>query len=325
MAELSADGVLTLSELAHRKDPNGNLATVAEVLTEDNEILLDAVNVEANDTFAHKIVRRSSLPSGSWRKLNAGVADEASQTMEVVEGIGMLESFAQADIDLVMSAPNPMQFRMTEAASFIEGMSQTFATTFFYGNSNTDPEQFTGLAPRMDSLAATQNVIGEGGSGSDVTSVYIVQWNPRYVYLIYPKGSSVGLLHQDLGIETVNDTDGNKYRAYIDRFQWKTVLAVSDPRSIARLANIESAGASNLFDEDNLITLLGRFPMSGRGCVIYANSTVKTQMQIAIKDKTNVNYTADGGDGLSGMPLLRFQGFVVRKSDAIINTETDVS
>ena len=321
MAELSADAVLTLSELAHRKDPNGNLSTIAEVLTEDNEILLDAVNLEANDTFSHKITRRSSLASGTWRKLNSGVASEATQTMEVTEGIGMLETYSQADVDLVMSAPSPMQFRMDEAAGFLEGMSQTMATTFIYGNSNTDPEQFTGLAVRMDSLAATQNVIGEGGTGSDLTSVYIVQWNPRYVHMIYPKGSSVGLLHEDLGIETVYDGSSTRFRAYVDRFQWKVGLAVKDPRSIARLANIESAGASNLFDEDNLITLLGKMPMGARGSVIYANATVKTQMQIAIKDKTNVNYTADGGDGLSGMPLLRFQGFPVRKVDAIVNTE----
>ena len=31
---------LTLVELAHRKDPSGNLSLIAEVLEEDNEILI---------------------------------------------------------------------------------------------------------------------------------------------------------------------------------------------------------------------------------------------------------------------------------------------
>jgi hypothetical protein len=210
---------------------------------------------------------------------------------------------------------------MDEATGFLEGLSQTFATTFFYGNANTDPEQFSGLATRMSSLSATTNVIGSSGTGSDLTSVFGVQWNARYVHLIYPKGSAVGLMHEDLGLDTVEDSDGNKFRAYVDHFQWKTGLSVRDPRSIFRLANIESTGSSNIFDEDNLITLINRMPMSARGLVMYVNATLKTQMQIALKDKTNVNYTADSGDGLSGMPLLRFQGHPIRKSDAITITE----
>lgn len=321
MSELSADARLTLSELAHRKDPSGNLSTIAEVLTEDNEILMDAIFLESNDTFSHKIVRRSSLPAGSWRALNAGVSDEASQTIEVTEGIGMLESFSQADVDLVKAAPNPQQFRMDEATSFLEGMSQTLATTFFYGNANTAPEQFSGLGTRMSSLSAATNVIGSSGTGSDLCSIFGVQWGRRRVHLIYPKGSTAGLMHEDLGIETVLDGSGNKYRAYIDHFQMKCGLAVHDPRSIFRLANIESTGVSNIFDEDNLIKLINRMPANASGLVMYVNSTIKSQMQIALKDKTNVNYTADSGDGLSGMPLLRFQGHPIRKSDALTITE----
>ena len=321
MATITANSQLTLSELANRKDPNGNLNTIAEVLSEDNEILNDAPFLEANDTFSHKITRRSALPSGSWRKLNEGVAIESSQTNEVTEGIGMLETFSQSDKDLVQASSNANQFRMDEAAGFLEGLSQTLADTFIYGNSATTPEKFTGLAPRMDDLAATANVIGEGGTGSDLTSIYLVQWNPRYVHMVYPKGSTIGLMHEDLGLDTVEDASGNKFRAYVDHFQIKAGLAVKDTRSIARLANIESAGTTNIFDEDNLITLINRMPMNARNVVIYANATVKTQMQIALKDKTNVNYTADSGDGLSGAPLLRFQGLPIRKVDAIKITE----
>lgn len=321
MAEVPNSTALGIVELTKRHDPNGNLSTIAEVLAEDNVILQDAINLEANDIFGHKITRRSNDPSGSWRLLNQGVATEASKTINVTEGIGMLESFSQSDKDLVEAAASPQQFRMDEATSFLNGLSKTMATTFIYGNANTDPEQFSGLATRMSALAATTNVIGAGGTGSDLTSIYIVQWSAQRVHMIYPRGSRIGLFHEDLGIETVEDSDGNKYRAYVDHFQWKTGMAVRDDRSIARIANIESSGTSNIFDEDHLITLLNRMPMEGAGASIYCNSTVKTQMHIALKEKTNVNYTADAGNGLSGVPIMRFLGRPIRMVDKIVNTE----
>ena len=74
MATLDTTIQLTLLELAKRKDPNGDLATICNVLARDNEILKDAQWMEANDTFSHRITRVLSMPSGSFRKLNSGVA-----------------------------------------------------------------------------------------------------------------------------------------------------------------------------------------------------------------------------------------------------------
>jgi len=324
MATLNAYQQLTLLELAKRKDPNGELAAIAEVLAEDNEILLDAPWVEANDTFSHKITRRMSLPSGSWRKLNSGVSTEASRTIEVVETIGMLETYSEVDKDLADAAPNPAKFRMDEAAAFLEGLSQTLAATVIYGNASTTPEAFNGLAVRMAALAASDNVIGAGGTGSDVTSIYVVQWGPSRVFLTYPKNSpNMGVKHRDLGEVTLEDANGNYYQGYRDHFQVKVGLVVKDDRCIGRIANIESSGSSNTFDEDDLITLLNRMPQSGKGAVIYCNSTIKTQMEIALKDKANVNFTTD--NGLGGVPVLYFRGVPVRKVDQILDTESAIS
>jgi len=318
---------ITLVELAHRKDPSGNLATIAEVLAENSTIMQDAPWTEANDTYSHKIVRRSSLPSGTWRTLNKGVTVESSQTREFTEGIGMLEAYAETDVEIVNAAPNPAAFRMQEASAFMEGMAQTFSDAFFYGNSNTDPEKFSGLDVRTNALAATTNVIGAGGTGSDLTSIYIVQWGLNEVFMVYPKGSTVGLSHQDMGEVTVTSATSTRpqtaqYQAYRDHFQMKAGLVLKNPWSIARLANIESTGTSNIFDEDDVITLCNRMPREGAGSVLYVNATVKTQMEIALKDKANVNYTADSGEGLAGVPMLRFRGMPIRKNDSITITES---
>lgn len=327
MAVLHTGTQLTILELAKRTDPDGELAVIAEVLAQDNEILLDAPWIEANDVFGHKITRRTALPTGSWRKLNAGVAAETSKTQEVYETIGMLESYAEVDKDLADGAPNPKQFRNQEAQAFLEGLSQTLASTIFYGNTATDPEKFDGLATRMPALAATSNVIGCGGTGSgtDLTSIYIVNWGPNKAFMIYPRGSKTfGVNHKDLGEDT-KVASSTMWQVYRDHFQVKTGLCIKDDRSIGRVANIEISGTSNIFDEDNLIKILNRMPGAGRGAVLYCNATVQSQMEIQLKDKTNVNYTPGGGEGLAGAPVVKFRGCPVRRVDQIVTTETTLT
>lgn len=319
MASLNAFKQLTLVEVAKRKDPNGMQATIAEVLNQSNEILQDIPWREANDTFSNKTVRRATLPAGSWRKLNAGVAIEASKTVEAIDTIGLLETWAQNDVEIINAFPDPMQARNDEAMAFVEGLGQTMASTIMYGNSATTPEKFTGLAPRLASISATTNVLNEGGTGSDLTSIFVVDWSPTTTYMVYPKGSVAGLEHKDKGIETVRDSSGNMYEAYVDKFTWKAGLVVKNSKSIGRIANIEDNGASNIFDEDNLIILLTRMT-KGAGRRIYVNETVMAQMQIRLKDKTNVYFTKeDGLDG--GGPVTRFQGIPIRQVDQIIITE----
>jgi len=327
---LNASNKLTLVDLANQIAPNGDLVTIAEALTEDNELLLDAVWMEANDIFSHKVVRRASLPTGTHRRLGGGVAIESSRTEPFTEQLAMLETYAETDAKLIDTSPNPQEFRMNQAMAFLEGLSQTMANILIYGNQTTDPEKIDGLATRMSSLATSSNVIGAGGSGGDTTSIYGVQWGPRSVHMIYPKGSQLGIKHTDKGLVTVTDAttavpNSSQYEAYRDHFVVDYGLAVQDPRSIIRYTNIESTGTTNIFDEDELIRLLNRMPRSGAGTSLYVNDTVQTQMEISLKDKNNVNYTADAGEGIAGVRILRFRGNPVRKVDAIIITESAVS
>ena len=322
MATLDAYGQLTLLELAKRKDPNGDAASIAEIMTETNEILIDAVWGEANNTTTHKVVRRDSLPSGSWRSVNSGVAKEASTTTEVNEPIGLLESYSEVDKLLVDIAPSPTKFRMDEASAFIEGMSQTLSDSVIYGDATTSPKEFTGLAARLDGLG--ERVIGCSGTGDDLTSIYVVQWGLNRIFMVYPKNSKdVGIAHKDLGEVTLEDADGNLYQGYRDHFIVKPGLVVKDTRSIARVCNIESAGASNLFNEDKLIQALNFMPQAGKGATIYVNRTVKTQMEIALVDRANVNFTT--ANGLGGLPVTLFRGCPVRTVESILNTESAIS
>lgn len=310
---------MSLVEVVKRHDPDGNLSTIAEVLNKQNAMVADAVWREANDNYSNKTTRRSSLPSGTWRKFNQGVANSASETVELVDVIGILEAHSENDVDLVQSFKDPQQARMDEALAFVEGLSQDMATAMLYGDASADPEKFTGLAPRLDDIAATANVINEGGTGSDLCSAFVVDWGINNVYMMYPRNSVVGLEHIDMGKVMATDSDSKDFLAYLDIFKWKAGMVVKNHKSIGRLANIESTGTTNLFDEDNLITLMNRMT-KGPGRRIYVNETVMTQMEILLKDKTNVNFYKE--DGLAPGPVLHFKGVPIRQMDALTITET---
>lgn len=316
----------SLVEQAKRINPDGTQAQIAEVLNrKTGNMLAEAPWMPSNDIWTNKTTRRGSLPTGSRRKLNQRVTASKTRTTEIMDVIEQLEDYCDVDQALVDSMPSPALFRSGEVDAFIEGLGQTVASDVLYGNSLSDPDSMHGFAARLNAIDG-RFVLDASGTGSDVTSIYIVTWGQTDAHLIYPKNmaATLGVQHTDKGQVTSETSDG-LMEIYRDHFLIRCGLVVRNPRSIARLANIESSGTSNTFDEDDLITLLNNMN-TGPGTRIYCNETILTQMQIRAKDKNNVYYTP-GGNALSGEPIMSFQGVPVRQiaREILLNTETAVS
>lgn len=316
----------SLVEQAKRIDPSGRQAQIAEVLNRrTGQILTEAPWMPSNDIWTNKTTRRASLPTGSRRRLNQRISQSVSRTTEVMDVIEQIEDYCDVDAALVASMPSPGMFRSGEVDAFIEGLGQTVASDILYGDSNTNPDSMHGLAARMDAADA-RFVIDGGGTGSDVTSIYVATWGPTSAYLIYPKNmaATLGVQHTDKGVVT-SETASGLIEVQRDHFVIRCGLVVRDPRAIGRYANIEVSGGSNEFDEDNLITLVNNMT-KGPGTRIYCNEVMLTKMQIRLKDKNNVNF-APGGNALSGEPPLYFQGIPIRVIDReiLLNTETAIS
>ena len=317
----------SLVEQAKRINPDGTQAQIVEVLNRNTGgILQEAPWMPSNDVWTNKTTRRGTLPTGSRRKLNQRVTQSVSRTTEIMDVIEQLEDYCDVDAALADSMPSPAMFRSGEVDAFLEGLGQTIATDVLYADANADPDSMHGLAARMGTLDG-RFVIGEGGTGADTTSIYVVNWGQASAHLIYPKNmaQSLGVQHTDKG-QVTSETSSGLIEVYRDHFVVRCGLVVRDPRAIGRLANIETSGSTNTFDEDNLITLINNL-RTGPGTRIYVNETILTQMQIRLKDKNNVNYTMDSGDGLSGQPPMRFQGLPIRKFDReiLLNTETAIT
>jgi hypothetical protein len=339
MATLSNNS-LTLADWAKRVDPDGRVPVVAELLSQSNEILEDCVFKEGNLPTGERVVIRTGLPTVYWRALNQGIPSSKSTTAQVDEACGILEARSEVDKDLAMLNGNTAQFRLSEDTAFLEAMNQTQATTLFYGNPGVDPKQFLGLAARYsDSTAANgQNILKAGGSGSDNTSIYLVVWGDNTVYCPFPKGSKAGLIHEDLGEQTVYNSDGTRMQALATRYQWKNGLVVKDWRYVVRIANIDvsdliaQTGTQASSAATAIIKLMARAlyrsPNMAMGrAAFYMNRTVHSGLSIAALDKSQ--YVLKINEGLSqfGMPYswLSFLGVPLRRVDALLNTEAAIS
>lgn len=134
----------TLMDLAARYGQTPESAVI-EILSASNELLDDMVWVEANDGTGHKTTIRTGLPKGAWRLLNYGVPAEKSATAAVRDTCGLLESYSEVDKQLYDMEQNPQEWRASEDAAFVEGMSQTMGETLIYGNARDTPAAFTGF------------------------------------------------------------------------------------------------------------------------------------------------------------------------------------
>lgn len=319
----------TLADLAKRQDPDGRIAKIIEILNGSNEILDDMPWIEANDGTGHKTTIRSGLPTGTWRKLNYGVQPEKSTTVQVRDGTGMLESYAEVDRKLVDLAKDKAGFMLSEHKAFLEGMNQTMATQLIYGDASINPEKITGLAPRFNSLSAEngQNIIDAGGTGSNNTSIWLVCLDESTVHGLYPAGTVGGLKVGPNKEETLLDASGGRYEGYRTHYEWNAGLTVRDWRYVVRIANIDvttltknAASGADLIDL--LVQAIELLPNQRMGrCVFYANRTVRSFLRRQITNKDNVWLSMQE---VAGRKVLGFDDIPVKRVDAILNTEARV-
>lgn len=326
MATQTVNSQLTFRELSNRLAPGDKtMAEITEVMEEKNEMLLDIPWFQCNQVLSEKFPRRTSLPTGTFRKAYQGVATKTSTTQIVVEPVALLESLSEIDEGIVDNAPDPIEFRRGEDIAFAQGLSQQLADAYLESQQAGDPEKFDGLKIRLNDLDQT-NVIDGGNSGG--TSIYAVDWGRRTAYGIYPaaaaKRGTLGLQMIDKDVVPVLDDSSNTLHVYRTQFKWWTGLCIRDELATARYTNINpTIGGANSFNEDLLIELLDRCKMRPATTRLYVNVRLKSQMRIRLKDKGNVNFGKQ--EGLGGVAILTFMDIPVRQLDAIKTDESVVT
>ena len=323
----------TLADLAKVTDPDGSIADVVEILNATNEILLDMTFLEGNLTTGHRTSIRSGLPTPTWRKLYGGVQPTKSRAVQVTDNTGMMEDYSEVDKALVEMAGNPAAFRLQEDRPHIEGMNQEFASTLFYGDESTAPEEFTGLSPRYNSLSAENgdNIINGGGSGSDNASIWLICWGPNTCHGIIPKGSKAGVQQRDLGEVTVENVDGSNGRmqAFRTHYRWDVGLSVRDWRYAVRIANIDrsnlvATAATGADLNDLMHQAWTEIPNTSMGrCAWYMDKSILSMLRR--QTSSAVSSSTLTTDIVGGTMQTSWGGIPIRRCDALRGNEATVS
>lgn len=326
-----------LIDLYKRKEGTAQIATVIEMLKENNAILDDALAMACNMGTIHRTTIRTGLPEVTWGQFYKGINQSKSQTAQVDDTTGFVEQLSSIDTRLLDISGNPNAVRLSEAQASLEAISQEVAATLIYGNDNTAPEEFTGFAPRFSSLGATNGgqIVDAGGTGSDNTSIWFVTWSDNACHMLYPSGTAGGVKREDKGEQRTTDASGNPYFVKEELFQQHAGLTVRDWRHVSRVANIDVsdliAGSVDIYNfMRKAFWRLKSHRLSGARMAIYANSDVLEALDADSTPTASTGVTANTPVRLKptevdGFEVMSYRGIPVRQVDAVLNTEARIT
>jgi hypothetical protein len=229
-------------------------------------------------------------------------------------------------------APDAAAYLALEARPHIAVMGETVVRTIFNGD---DAGGILGLRARYGKISGgpkdrSRQIIDAGGTTGNLTSVYIVKWDPQELTGIYPKNTTMGLKTVVLTNQMVPDREGELFRAHITDYSQYIGLKLRDPRLAARVCNISMDGMTTDAEARKalfrlLITAKNRiFHVSQGRVVMYMNPDLANIVELAAFEKENtvVGYK----DGIaSDTRVLTFSGIPIRKNDFMAEPEAKVS
>lgn len=340
---MGAKGVnlVTMADVAKSQDKR--IGAVAEVLVQENPMLNDIPYMEMNEGTIHKEEIRSSLPAVYYRKANQPIPAGKTTTEERTFQASHFESKSQMDSAVAQRGGMDRvgYNRWNQAQGHLQALGLEHASLLIYGSPFASNLKAPGLADIYSTLAASEavskQVVDAGGTSVDLTSIYRIHWGERSLFGVYPKGTQAGLKRTDRtpGDKLVQisgtDQNGNQgfFWGYEEDFEVDHGLVTKDYRQASRLANIDidnlksGAGAADLIDL--MISQHYKiFNLQNGVGVWYVNRTIEAFLHKQALTKVG----AGAGlrfDNYQGQKVLEFLGFPIRRADALLNSESQVT
>lgn len=333
---------LDLADTYKREGGYGAVPDIIEMMNDTSQdIFTDFVMMQCNMGTKHRHGIRTGLPDVSWGALYEGIPQSKSKVQQVDDTTGFVEQLASVDKRLLQLSKDPVQLRLMESRAFIEAMSQELVTAFFYHNTDTNARYPKGLDARFGTIAtsgAGNQIVDAQGSGSDNTSIWMVTWGYDGVCALYPEGVPAGIQTEDKGEQRVTDDSGNPYYVMEEMFSAHIGFAVKDWRMVSCVRNIDvsdmQAGSVDLYGylrkayykhHGRRIGKVRDQAQPGR-TVIYCNRDVLEALDgLATNDGASDSFIRLRPMEIEGKEVMTYRGIPIRETDAILNTEAQVT
>jgi hypothetical protein len=302
---------------------------IVECVTQTNQILVDMPFVECNNGTFHTFTRRVGLAGSSVRSYYEGTKTVATQTRQVDEPTGMFQAVAEIDADMADHSGDPNGIQRTESIGVMNGMGIQQAQNFIYGKRTDEKKNgVDGFATRLNKIDGVQVFDLSAlphGSSTDFTSIHLVALGDTFLHGIYPKGkNTVGVSVEHEGKVTRVKPDDSEFQVYRTYYKCQWGIAVENPKSIIRLANIPvdltEEGSIQLVDA--ILSKGRRMPEGAPTYALYGNYTAQDILDRAAYKKPNVIFpTTDPW----GRPMTMLRNFRIRTVEAILDTEDAIA
>lgn len=299
---------ITLAEQAKRE--NFAAAGVAEELNK-RSALMGLMPFEVIPGGVKKYGVRAALPTMAFRGANTSVSASVSVVNPYEESMAILER--NPWIDKAVVNGDPVDAMTVELAAVAESAKQSWTTGAFYGDKETDPNGLDGLNNRLLYNSGAGQVISASGTGTDLTSIWCMSFGIGRVQGFVASPDDMLDLQMLPGLHPDPTGTYTGIMGYMAHVWLRAGIAVCDANAISQVANIESAGSSNILTLAQMHDLVAR---CDQPTAIFANRTGILQIQALFDSK--VTYGSDE----FGRRFIDFGGIPVYREDALVITES---
>lgn len=303
-----------------------------------------AALVTANDGMGDRGEILTVYPEGETHGYNQGWKAENPEGTAVRYTCERRSDSNEIDVDQYMDQPakdrDTWRFRRDQA--FARGFAKAMVRDVFYGDPATDPTKMRGFFNIVNPAnpAFKDRIINAGGTTANKqTEIVLIGWDTAFNYLFKPQhnedstGGFQVKAHDD-PIRAYKTTGGiqRQYWKLITDFRWDLGLAIYDPLTVVRIANIDTtklsksnktSGSPDLLDLMTQAVELLPDQYKGR-CAFYLNDTLSSVLRRQINNKDNLQLTLDT---IAGRKVIAWDGIPVHKlgSDVLTNTNAVLS
>lgn len=323
MATILSANHMNLLDLVKSQNYDGDrIKFLGELLLEDNFMQVCPWAPTSNG-MVHKGLKASKLGGGSTLQINGGYSSIRSDSQQTSKNTVMFGAISKVDDKLLRNGTAEQKFKVRQTQDIMNetGFIQSFVEKLFYGAAADDPDGFDGLATMRNSKANPYFYDGGYAVADSATSLYMCEFGQKGIMLRHPGEGQAAFSMKDLGL-IMEKTDDKKDILYWNTlFEISSLLDVFDERAFLRYGNLDPTTAS--IDPAKFIAMRNKLPSVGKNAAAFVDRSLKTQFEVQLLDKANVNYTRHDIENYG--EVIRFMGVDILLQDCISDTEALIS
>lgn len=266
-----------------------------------------------SDLFKYTI--QTSNPSVGFRSPNAGIEGTRGGFEQAVVTLKYLDASFWVDVAVAdTDQRGPDHAIMVEAVAHLRQAFREVEEQIIRGTNNVAGgfDGFEDLG-NLDALADSM-VIGAGGTGADVSSVYLLHAGEQGVEVVWGQGGEFTVGPRQI-VDRPDGTGVQSFKAYSHMIGGYCGLKRGHDLSVARIANLED-GASNALSDDLLAQAIALFPVDQKPNMIVMGRAQQHRLQTSRTATNPTGFPAPFPQEAFGIPIV--------VSEALAQNETAI-